>query len=174
MINYKQKLHQVKAIILDVDGVLTDNSVFLSPEGSMCRTMNVKDGYAMQYALKQGLLLAVITGGKDEQVKKRLQYLGITDIYLGSNDKVSDLTDFLLSNDLLNEDTLYVGDDIPDFEVMRQCGISVCPKDAVPEIKSIADYVSPYKGGKGCVRDIIEQVLKVQNKWHTDTEISSS
>ena len=173
MTNYKQNLHQIKAIVLDVDGVLTDGTVLLSPDGSMSRTMHTKDGYAMQYAIKQGLILAIITGGKDPQVTQRLQYLGITDIYTGSHHKMEDFTDLKYKYNLKNEDILYMGDDIPDLEILKICGVSTCPQDAVPEIKAIVDYVSPKKGGKGCVRDVIEQVLKVQNKWNLTSDVKS-
>ncbi len=171
--NYKQNLAQIKAIVLDVDGVLTDGSVLLSPDGSMSRTMNVKDGYAMQYALKKGLILAAITGGNDPQVTQRLQYLGMTDIYVKSHHKWEDFVDLKYKYDLKDEEVLYIGDDIPDLELIQKCGIGACPHDAVPEIRAIADYVSPFLGGKGVVRDLISQCLKVQGKWHSDDSIQS-
>ncbi len=158
---------------MDVDGVLTDGTVFLSSDGSMNRTMNVKDGYAMQYAIKQGLILAAITGGNDPMVKERLKYLGLTDIYLKSSDKLEDYTDLKFKYDLKDEEILFIGDDVPDIAVLQKCGLSVCPEDAVPEVKSIVDYVSPKKGGQGCVREVLEQLLKVQGKWHPDLNLRS-
>ncbi len=171
--NYKKKLHKIKAIVLDVDGVLTDGSVLLAPDGSMNRIMNVKDGYAMQYAIKQGMVVAVITGGHEPQVKKRLKYLGLTDIYMKSIDKVEDYKDLKFKYELDDSEILYIGDDIPDLEILKQCGLSVCPQDAASEVKEIVDYVSYKEGGKGCVRELIEQCLKVQGKWHPDLGIGS-
>ncbi len=171
--NYKEKFINIKAIVLDVDGVLTDGKVLLSPDGSMSRSMNVKDGYAMQYTLKQNLILAVITGGNDPQVKNRLQYLGLTDIYMKSLDKMEDYRDLKFKYDLDDSEILYIGDDLPDIAVLQQCGLSVCPKDAAPEVKNVVDYISYKKGGKGCVREVLEQCLKIQGKWHPDLSLGS-
>ncbi|MGI9526770.1 MAG: KdsC family phosphatase [Weeksellaceae bacterium] len=172
--NYKAKLNEIQALVLDVDGVLTDSSVILMPDGSMTRTMNTRDGYALQLAIKKGYPIAVITGGKDESVKKRLNGLGITDIYLGSSYKKDDLEDFLAKYDLDADHVAYMGDDIPDLEVMHMVGLPCCPKDAAPEIRTMALYVSQVNGGKGCVRDIIEQWLKVQNNWSEDPTVTST
>ena len=129
------------------------------------RTMNTKDGYALQYAVKRGYPIGIITGGKTESVALRFRGLGITDIYLGSSYKLDDFKDFLFKYDLKPEDILYMGDDLPDYEVMTKVGMSCCPSDAVEEIKSVAHYISPFAGGKGCVRDVIEQVLRLHGRW---------
>ncbi len=173
MINYKEKLKNIKAIILDVDGVLTDGSVLLMPDGSMSRTMNVKDGYAIQFAIKQGIIVGAITGGNDAQVKHRLEYLGLTDIYLQSHHKLEDYEDIKFKYNLKDYEILYVGDDLPDLPVLQKCGLSVCPNDAVAEVKNSVDYVSPKNGGKGCVRDIIEQFMKILKLWQDNFDIRS-
>lgn len=163
--NFKQLLKNIKAIVLDVDGVLTDGSVVLMPDGEQVRTMNIKDGYALQLAVKKGIKVAIITGGKSESVKTRLNGLGITDVYLGINDKEDAVLDFISSYDLKLAEVMYMGDDMPDYLPMKKVGIAACPADAVQEIKQICIYQSQKKGGEGCVRDIIEQVMKVQGKW---------
>lgn len=166
--NYKSKLNEIKAVVLDVDGVLTDGSIVLMPDGNMSRIMNTKDGYAMQLAVKKGIHLCIITGGRDQTVKSRLNGLGITDVYLGSHYKKEDFEDFLYKYDLKPEDVAYMGDDIPDLEVMQMVGLACCPKNAVPEVRDASLYISQVDGGKGCVRDILEQLLKVQGKWNDD------
>lgn len=171
--NYKTKLNEIKAVVLDVDGVLTDGSVILLPDGSMTRTMNTRDGYAIQLAVKKGIPVGIITGGNDTSVRDRMNYLGVTDIYLGSKHKSEDFEDFLFKYDLKPEDVIYMGDDIPDLEVMTQVGLPCCPRNAAPEIRSASLYISQMDGGKGCVRDIIEQLLKVQGKWEGDTATKS-
>lgn len=172
--NYKSKLNEIKAIALDVDGVLTDGSLILLPDGSMTRTMNTRDGYALQLAVKKSIPIAVITGGRDQMIKSRMRYLGITDVYLGSHNKLEDFQDFLDKYQLQADEVAYMGDDIPDLEVMKLVGLACCPKDAAPEIQEISLYISQKEGGKGCVRDIIEQLLKVQGKWTEDVEVTSS
>lgn len=172
--NYKSKLNHIKALVLDVDGVLTDGSVILMPDGSLSRSMNVRDGYAIQLAVKKGYPIGVITGGKDETVKKRLNGLGVTDIYLASSHKKEDFEDFLYKYDLKADEVAYMGDDIPDLEVLNMVGLPCCPKDAAPEIRNMALYISQINGGKGCVRDIIEQWLKVQNNWTEDSDVTSA
>lgn len=167
MKNYKERLAHITTFVFDVDGVLTDGTITLLPDGSMARTMNTRDGFAMQLAVKLGYTIAIITGGKDEMVKKRLQGLGITDIFLGIHDKIDCYTELQFRYSLQAENVLYMGDDIPDFEVMHNVGVACCPYDAVPEIRSISHYISPKKGGEGCVRDVIEQTLRLQNKWNT-------
>lgn len=168
MENFKSRLTRVKAFLLDVDGVLTDGSVTLLPDGEQVRMMNIKDGYALQLAVKKGYTVAIISGGKSEMVRKRLNGLGITDIYLGSHTKMDQYEEILTKHNLKPEDILYMGDDIPDYEVMRHVGVPTCPKDSAPEIKNICVYISDKNGGKGAVRDVIEQVMKVQNKWMDD------
>lgn len=165
MENFKSLLPGVKAFVFDVDGVLTDGSVTLMPDGEQVRKMNIKDGYALQLAVKKGYVVAIISGGKSEMVRKRLNGLGINDIYLGQSDKVEAFKEILEIHRLDASSVLYMGDDIPDFEVMKRVGVPTCPKDAASEIKSLCLYVSEQKGGNGAVRDVIEQVLKVQNKW---------
>ncbi|HRG38596.1 MAG TPA: HAD family hydrolase [Bacteroidia bacterium] len=168
MENFKSRLTRVKAFILDVDGVLTDGSVTLLPDGEQVRMMNIKDGYALQLAVKKGFIVAVISGGKSEMVRKRLNGLGITDIYLGAHTKTEQYEEIIAKYNLKHEEVLYMGDDIPDYEVMRHVGVPTCPKDSAPEIKNICIYISDKNGGKGAVRDVIEQVMKVQNKWMDD------
>jgi len=164
--NFKQELGKVKAFIFDVDGVLATPQVYLHPGGELMRTMNTKDGYAMQYAVKQGYIIAIITGGKTEAVRLRFQGLGITDVYLGSSDKYPDFLDFIYKYTLEPANILYMGDDLPDYEVMSKVGLATCPADAVPEIKAISKYISDKNGGEGCARDVIEQVLRSQGKWN--------
>lgn len=152
--------------MFDVDGVLTDGNLILTPDGEMVRTMNTKDGYAIQLAVKNGFRIVVITGGRDLMVEKRLRYLGVTDIYLNVRNKVETFDNVVLNYNLKPEEILFMGDDIPDFEVMKRVGLACCPNDAVPDIRSICEYISLANGGHGCVRDIIEQTMKVQGKWY--------
>lgn len=166
--SYKAKLKDIRAFVFDVDGVFTDGSVMLMPDGSMSRMMNVLDGYAVAKAIKNGYIIACITGGNDSMVKNRLSYLGVTDYYPKSHYKIIDFEDFKLKYSLKNEEIMTMGDDVPDYEMIKQSGIGTCPINAVSEIKKIADYISPIHGGKGCVRDVIEQVMKVQGKWIED------
>ena len=163
--NFKEKLEDVRAFIFDVDGVLTDGSLILMPDGEQIRTMNIKDGYAMQLAIKSGFQIGIISGRKSEGVIKRLQKLGIFDLYMGVDDKTEALDEFLLTYDLKKTQILYMGDDIPDLEVMKKVGIPCCPMDAVEEIKHVSVYISTKKGGAGCARDVIEQVMRVQGFW---------
>ncbi|WP_108869830.1 KdsC family phosphatase [Aquimarina aquimarini] len=163
--SYKEYLQHITTFIFDVDGVLTDGTVVINTDGELLRTMNIKDGYALKAAVEQGFNVCIISGGKNEGVRQRLKGLGITDIYLGAHHKVEQLNEYLDSHDIKTENVLYMGDDIPDFPVMKMVGLPTCPQDAVAEIKEISKYVSFKKGGKGCVRDVIEQVLKVQEKW---------
>ena len=167
-INYDLK--KIKALVFDVDGVLSANVIPMSSEGEPLRTVNIKDGYTLHLAAKQGVLLGIITGGRTEAVRKRFTSLGFEDgnIYMGSSVKIHDYHDFRDRHGLQDEEILYVGDDIPDLEVMRECGLPCCPKDAVPEVKAVARYISYAEGGYGCGRDIVEQVLKVQGLWMAD------
>lgn len=163
--SYKEYLPQITTFIFDVDGVLTDGTVTIFPDGELVRKMNIKDGYALKTAIDMGYNVCIITGGTNSAVKSRLQGLGITDIYLGAHNKVEQLDEYLDVYDIQAENVLYMGDDIPDYPVMKLVGLPTCPKDAAPEIQDIAKYISQKKGGNGCVRDVIEQVLKVQDKW---------
>ncbi len=167
MINYD--LSKIRALIFDVDGVLSESNVLLLG-GQPVRTANTKDGYALQHAVKMGLHLAIITGGKNETIKERYMALGITDIFMGVSVKINVFDDYLLANELKPDEVLYMGDDIPDYEVMQRCGCPCCPKDAAPEIKAISTYISEYTGGNGCVRDVVEQVLRAQNLWMHNVE----
>ena len=163
--NYKESLAQISTFIFDVDGVLTDGSIQISTNGELLRTMDIKDGFAMKHAMEKGLTICVISGGKNEGVRHRLKGLGITDIYLGCPDKVGQMEEFFDIYDIKPEEVLYMGDDIPDLYPMKKVGLPCCPQDAAAEIKDISRYISHRKGGKGCVRDVIEQVMKVQGKW---------
>ncbi len=165
MNNYKEELSKIKSFVFDVDGVFSDCRVSLFPSGEMVRTMNIKDGYAIQLAVKKGYPVAIITGGYSKSVKKRFQYLGVKDIYLKSSSKLDDLHHFISRNQLTLEEVLYMGDDIPDLKVMQHVGFPACPADAAEEIKSVSKYISDRNGGSGCVRDIVEQVMKLQGKW---------
>lgn len=163
--NYKTKLRNITTFCFDVDGVFTDGIVILAKNGDQWRTANVRDGYAVQLAIKKGYRIAIITGGRSEEVRKRFEGLGVTDVFLGSSNKVHVFEDYLRTHGLRHEEVCYMGDDIPDYRVMKDVGLAVCPNDAAPEIRDICAYVSPKKGGEGCVRDILEQTMKVQGKW---------
>ena len=163
----------IKAFVFDVDGVLTDSSVLVLDDGQLVRRMNIKDGYALQLAIKKGYHIIVISGGNSEAVKLRLQKLGITDIYLDVKNKKDILLKAVTQLNILWEEVLYMGDDIPDFEVMQMVGLACCPNDAVPEIRQISHYVSTISGGEGCVRDVIEKTLKLNNHWSNDTTVQS-
>lgn len=162
--NFKQKLQNVNTFIFDIDGVLTNGSLIVMPQ-ELHRIMNIRDGYALREAVLQGYHVAVISGGKSESVRWRLQNLGITEIHLGIEDKKEKLEELMYTYDLNHESILYMGDDIPDYEVMKKCGVPCAPADAAPEIKAISIYISTLKGGEGCVRDVIEQTLRLHNKW---------
>ncbi len=164
MLNFKEILRTVRAFAFDVDGVFS-SFMLLTSDGELLRSMNAKDGLAVAHAVKQGFPIAIISGGKSEAVRKRFKDLGITDIYIGSLDKADDFKDFYMKYEISPESVLYMGDDIPDFEVMSQVGVPTCPLDAAEEIKAISRYISDRKGGEGCVRDVIEQVLRAQGKW---------
>ncbi len=168
--SYKEIMPQITTFIFDVDGVLTDGKVTIFPSGELIRTMNIKDGYAMKTAVEKGYNVCIISGGTNEAVKSRLRGLGITDIYLGAHNKIEQLDEYLDIYNIKPEHVLYMGDDIPDYPVMKLVGLPTCPKDAVPEIQDAALYISHKKGGNGCVRDVIEQVLKVQDKWNLDVD----
>jgi len=165
MSNFKEELRKVKAFVFDVDGVLSGQTMLLHPDGEPMRTINIKDGYALQLAVKKGYPIAIITGGNSNAVKKRFIKLGITDIYLNSYDKKDDLKDFIKKQQLDASMVLYMGDDLPDYKPMQFVGFPTCPADAVVEVKQIARYISHLNGGQGCVRDVLEQVLRLHNKW---------
>ena len=158
-------LSKIKAVIFDVDGVLSAQTIQLSPDGDPLRTVNIKDGYAIQLAVKQGLKIAIITGAYTENIKVRYERLGVPDIYLRSAVKIHVYRDYLQKYGLTDEEVMYMGDDIPDYEIMKRVGCPVCPKDACSDIRQLSIYVSDYQGGHGCGRDVIEQVLRAQGKW---------
>ena len=166
--------NNITVFVFDVDGVLTDGSLLVMDGGLMMRRMHVKDGYALQLAVKKGYTIFVISGGNSPQVTERLLKLGITNVYMSITDKLEKLKELASQYQLQTENILYMGDDIPDMEVMQYCGLASCPADAASEIKSISKYISPVKGGEGCVRDVIEKVLKLQGKWRADTHIPSA
>lgn len=163
----------ISTFVFDVDGVLTDGTVQLLPNGEQSRRMNIKDGYALQLAVKKGYRVVIISGGRSESVVSRLQGLGIKDIYTGILDKKEKLEDYAFENELKWDEIMFMGDDIPDYRAMQLVGLPVCPADAAPEIKSICRYVSPVNGGFGCVREVIEKVLKLNDHWMMDEEIAS-
>ncbi|MDF9831218.1 HAD-IIIA family hydrolase [Parabacteroides sp. PF5-6] len=158
-------LRKIKAFVFDVDGVLSSDVIPLHPNGDPMRTVNIKDGYAMQLAVKKGYQVAIITGGYTDSVELRFSRLGVEHIYMRSAVKMKDFLHFLEKTGLSPEEVMYAGDDIPDYEVMKMVGLPVAPADAAPEIKEIAVYVSPRRGGEGVARDIIEQTMKAQNAW---------
>jgi 3-deoxy-D-manno-octulosonate 8-phosphate phosphatase (KDO 8-P phosphatase) len=163
--SYKEIMNDITTFILDVDGVLTDGTIHVTQTGEMLRDMHIRDGYAMKAAVENGYTVCIISGGSNEGVRVRLRNLGITDIYLGVPNKVETFQEFIELYNINPEQVLYMGDDIPDFHVMKLVGLPTCPQNAVPEIKNISKYISHINGGKGCVRDVIEQVMKVQGKW---------
>lgn len=164
MENYKEKLSAITTFIFDVDGVFTNGNVILLKD-EVIRTMNSRDGYALQYASKMGYTILVITGGSSESVKLRLESLGATEVCLEVNNKLHVYDTLKTKYEFTDEQVLYMGDDIPDYHVLKRAGISTCPQDAAVEIKAIVDYQSPFNGGSHCVRDVIEQTLRVQGKW---------
>jgi len=163
--NFKSKLHQVKAFFFDVDGVLTDGSLLVTADGDLLRSMNIKDGYAMKLAVEKGYHVVIISGGHSEGVAIRLRKLGIKDVFISVPDKRAVFEKLVAEYQLSKEEIIYMGDDMPDLEVIQLAGIPVCPADAVPQIKSKCIYVSGFPGGKGCVRDIIEQVMTLHVRW---------
>ena len=172
--SYKELMNNITTFVLDVDGVLTDGTIHVSPTGEMLRNMNIRDGYAMKAAIESGYTVCIISGGSNEGVRVRLRNLGITDIYLGVPDKVETFKEFTDIYNINPENVLYMGDDIPDYHVMQLVGLPTCPQNAVQEIKGLSKYISHVDGGKGAVRDVIEQVMKVQGKWMEHFDASAS
>jgi 3-deoxy-D-manno-octulosonate 8-phosphate phosphatase (KDO 8-P phosphatase) len=163
-------LTRIKAIVFDIDGVLSAETIVLDVSGEPMRTVNIKDGYAIQLAVKKDLKIAVITGGHTEAVRTRYAGLGVEDIYMSAAVKMKPYEEFLQKYNLTNYEVIYMGDDIPDYEVMRKCGCPCCPADAAPEIKNVSRYISKYQGGYGCGRDVIEQVLRAKGLWMNDAQ----
>ena len=164
----------IKTFIFDIDGVLAIDTMIVMPDGELIRSMNSKDGYAMQLAIKKGYNIIIITGGNSEAVKQRLIKLGVKDVFLGVHNKEKLLQEYAEQQSLLLSQMLYMGDDIPDYMAMQLVSLPCCPADAVPEIKQISKYISPYIGGYGCGRDVIEKVLKLNGHWDVDTSLTST
>jgi len=165
MSNFREKLKGITTFIFDFDGVLSDGKIWVLPDGEQIRATNVKDGYAMQYALRKGFRIAIISGGIGESMRLRYQNFKGIEIFLKVSDKVTVFNEYIEKNELFPDEVLYMGDDIPDYELMKICGLKCCPADASTEIKEIVEYISFANGGQGCVRDVIEQTLRAQNRW---------
>jgi 3-deoxy-D-manno-octulosonate 8-phosphate phosphatase (KDO 8-P phosphatase) len=167
MTSYKEKLNDITTFIFDVDGVLTDGNVILYDK-DVVRTLNSRDGYAIQFAAKSGYRILIITGGNSPSVESRLLHLGATEVVLRAKNKMAVYEEMKSKYNFQDEEVVYMGDDIPDYQVMKKVGLAACPQDAAVEIKSISNYQSPFNGGRHCVRDIIEQTMRVQEKWFTE------
>ena len=170
MSNYKTKLHQIKALVFDVDGVFTDGAVLVTESGDLLRAHHAKDGYAIRCAVKEGYPIGIITGGVSQTIVKRFEMLGVTDVYLGARAKLGPFGHFCEKHQLTPSQVLFMGDDIPDLEVMLACGLPCAPADAAPEVRKAAQYISLYPGGKGCVRDVVEQLMRLHGTWRQSTE----
>ncbi|MTG97161.1 MULTISPECIES: KdsC family phosphatase [Myroides] len=163
--HFKEIMNDITTFILDVDGVLTDGSVHVAQDGNLLRVMSIRDGYAIKAAIEHGYNVFIISGGNNEGVRIRLQNLGVKDIHMSVSNKVEVFDQLLAKYNLNAENVMYMGDDIPDYHVMQKAALPTCPQDAVPEVKSVAKYISHVNGGKGAVREVIEQVMKTQQKW---------
>ena len=163
--NFKEDIVKVRAFIFDVDGVMTDGGIIPTPDGDFIRRYNAKDGYAIASALREGMKICVISGGRGRMLENRLTMLGVTKMYLNCMDKVAAMNEFFAEHGIDSQNVIYMGDDIPDLECMRLVGIPVCPADACMEVVEASRYVSEFNGGHGAVRDIVEQVMRAQNKW---------
>lgn len=164
--SYKEYLKDITTFVFDVDGVFTDGTLLITSEGQMLRRMSVKDGYALKTAIQKGYNICIITGGTDPGVRKRLEGLGVKEIFLGAHHKEEPLKDYLSRYEIKPENVLYMGDDMPDIPPMKLVALPTCPQNAIPEVKEVVKYISHRKGGDACVRDVIEQVLKVRGDWH--------
>jgi 3-deoxy-D-manno-octulosonate 8-phosphate phosphatase (KDO 8-P phosphatase) len=171
--NFKEHLHKIRTFVFDVDGVFTDGTILISESGELLRSMNVQDGYAVKVALTHGYRVAIISGGTNEAVRDRFRSLGITDIYLGASVKAEPMEEFLDIHQVDPEEVLYMGDDLPDIPAMQMAALATCPQNAVSEVKEVCDYISHRSGGQGCVRDVIEQVLKIRGHWNVDAAKTS-
>ena len=171
--NVLAEFKKVTTFIFDIDGVLTDGTLLVLSDGLQARQMHVKDGFGMQMAMKQGYRVFIVSGGVSEESRKRLEYLGIKEIHLGVGDKINFIEGLLKSNKIKWDEVLYMGDDLPDLPIMSKVGLSACPADAVSEVKNVVKYISPVNGGWGCVRDVIEKVLKVNDHWKYETDLTS-
>ncbi len=166
--NQLEKFRDIHTFLFDVDGVMTNNEILITENGKLLRKMNVRDGYALKRATQQGYLIGIITGGKSEGVRKRLEGLGITEIFLGYSEKLEAYEAFVQEHNLDPSSILYMGDDWPDYPVMRKVGLPTCPRNAIPEILEISDYISSFNGGEGCVRDVLEKVMRLHGKWQEE------
>ncbi|MBS1927508.1 MAG: HAD-IIIA family hydrolase [Ferruginibacter sp.] len=171
--NVLNQFKKISVFVFDMDGVLTDGGLLILEDGQMARRMHIKDGYALQLAAKAGYHILVISGGNSPAVKLRLEKLGIHNVYMGISNKLEVLSCFLNSMNLSPDVVLYMGDDIPDLDVMAACGLACCPSDAAPEIRSISHFISSIPGGQGCVREVIEKVMRLQGKWIHDIAVQS-
>ena len=171
--NVLELFKKVTAFIFDIDGVLTDGTILVLNDGLQARQMHVKDGLGLQMAVKKGYKVFIISGGYSEEAKNRLERLGLNEVHIGIEDKLSFITSLLEKNNLKWEEVLYMGDDLPDLSLLEKAGLSCCPADAVSEVKSMVKYISPLNGGWGCVRDVIEKVLKLNSHWKFETDVTS-
>ena len=163
--NNLEKFRRIKAFVFDVDGVLTDHSIFVFENGKIVRKLNDKDLIALQKAIEHQYKIAIISGGSLNGLAPIFKEIGITNLYEKTRDKKEAYDDFKNAYEINDEQVLYMGDDLPDYQVMRIVGLPACPKNAAPEIRTITQYLSPYKGGEGCVRDVIEKVLRLKKVW---------
>jgi len=173
LMNVLELFSRITTFVFDIDGVLTDGSLLVMPGGAMVRRMNIKDGYALQLAVKAGYYVVIISGGNAPEVEDRLNKLGVTHVFMRAENKKMILENFMQQHSLKQSEVLFMGDDIPDYEVMSNVGLACCPADAATEIKQISKYISPLKGGEGCARDVIEKVLKLRGNWSLDTNIKA-
>ena len=171
--NVLEKFKTIKTFVFDVDGVLTDGTLLILNDGQMARTMNIKDGYALQLAIKKGYRVVIISGGTSAAVQERLERLGVKDCFLKIDNKKEKLIEYVTEHRLSWDEILFMGDDIPDYLPMQLAGLPCCPVDAASEIKQISHYISAIQGGKGCARDVIEKVLKLNGHWDLDTDVAS-
>jgi len=171
--NVLELFKRITTFVFDVDGVLTEGNLIVLPDGLMARRMNIKDGYALQLAVKRGYNVIVISGGASPEVKERLNKLGVANVWMQVNDKKNVLQNFVRENNLQQAEILFMGDDIPDYEAMNLVGLPCCPSDAAVEIKEISKYISPLPGGVGCAREVIEKVMKLRGDWRLDTHVKS-
>ncbi len=171
--NILDQFKQITTFVFDVDGVLTDGTLFVFDDGQFVRRMNIKDGFALQLAVKKGYRVIIISGGTSDAVTRRLNRLGINDVFMQVTDKKGKLAEYVKQHKLKWNEVLFMGDDIPDYEVMKQVGLSCAPADAVTEIKQIANYISLLPGGQGCAREVIEKVLKLNDHWELYTDVAS-